>query len=342
MKIVLFLRSIVCLTILACWTGSAIAQSDNPLGQNNLRANEMNRMVREFIAEAKELERQGDKAGALLMKNKALGLMKSLRSMRGNQSDVAPESAGKETPEPPAVTRAEAVVTLNNCVTLLNLLNQKELGRRINNIMRGIANDEEIEQILEYDRQRGKNPAANLPPVTPAAESDEPAPSPHRSAEQVENQLAALKTAMDGLLDAGQPEQAKLLAQSIMLRRSALREQQTTWQYENDYSAEREVEVLRLAKKRLFENGKMMQAKLIEELAGQVERDLRETKNRQQEPSSPAAELEKQNQLITRLVEKFEQSEEERLKLQSELRAVQRQNKSLNQRIEQLKTKGKQ
>ena len=83
MKIPLFLTAVACLGLFACWTGPALAQNDNPLGQNNLRVNEMNRMVREFIDEAKELERQGDKAGALLMKNKALGLMKSLRSMRG-------------------------------------------------------------------------------------------------------------------------------------------------------------------------------------------------------------------------------------------------------------------
>ena len=85
-----------------------------------------------------------------------------------------------------------------------------------------------------------------------------------------------------------------------------------------------------------------MQSKVIEELAGQVERDRRETKSRQQEPYSPVDDLEKHNQMITRLLEKFEKSEEKRLKLQSELRALQRQNKTLNQQIEQLKTKGKQ
>ncbi len=342
MKIPLFLPAVACLGLFACWTAPALAQNDNPLSQNNLRVNEMNRMVREFIDEAKELERKGDKAGALLMKNKALGLMKSLRSMSENQSDLPPESTEKETPEPPVVTRAAAVITLNNSITLLNLLNQQELGRRINNIMRGIATEQEIDQILEYDRQRAKNSAASLPPGPNPTEPDTTPQAPPRSTEQVENQLAALQTAMNGLLDAGQTEQAKLLAKSIMLRRTALRDQQTTWQYENDYPAEREVEVLRLAKKRLFEDGKIMQSKVIEEIAGQVERDRRETKNRQQEPSSPVDELEKQNQLITRLVEKLDKSEEERLKLQSELRALQRQNKTLNQKIEQLKTKGKQ
>ncbi|MCH2183689.1 MAG: hypothetical protein MK108_16950 [Mariniblastus sp.] len=346
MRIPFCIRALGCLSLLACWATQVVAQTDDPLAQDSQRVTEMNRMVREFIAQAQELEQQGDKAGAILMKNKALGLIKSLRTMNKNQANPKSETPGQAPPEPPAVTRAEAVVTLNNSITLLNLLNQKELGRRINNIMQGIATQEEIEEILAYDRQQGKGRPGNAAKSEPSSDEspgpDSPEPATQRSTEQVQNQLTALKTAMDSLLDAGQTDQAKLLAQSIMLRRAALREQQTTWQYDDDYSADQEVEILRLARKLLFENGNMMQSKVIDKLANQVAQDSRAVKTGQQTAPPPTADAENQNQLITRLVQKVEESEEQRVKLQSELRTLQRLNESLNKQIEQLKAKDKQ
>lgn len=321
--------------------GSVIAQPDTPLVQDGRRADEMKRMVNEFIDQAKELERQGDHAGAIVLKNKALGLMKSLRSMNQAKTKPASSESNKE-PEVPTVTRAQAVVTLNDCITLLNLLDEKELGRRIRIVMNRIATNEEIQKILEYAKQQENSAAPTLAPTEPKAALPTPTPVREPTEEQVQNQLVALTTGMNALLDADQPEAAKLLARSIMMRRTALQASQTTWDYPDDYSSNQEIELLRLAGKRLFENGNMVQSKIILELANELDREKRALRAATKSTSMKTDDVDKQNQLITRLYQKFEQSEEQRLKLQNEMRGLRRLNQALNKEIEQFKTKDKQ
>ena len=301
----------------------------------------MKRMVNEFIDQAKELERQGDHAGAIVLKNKALGLMKSLRSMNQAKTKPASSESNKE-PEVPTVTRAQAVVTLNDCIKLLNLLGEKELGRRIRIVMNRIATNEEIQKILEYAKQQENSAAPPLSQTEPKAALPTPTPVMEPTEEQVQNQLVALKTGMNALLDADQPEAAKLLARSIMMRRTALQASQTTWDYPEDYSSNQEIELLRLAGKRLFENGNMVQSKIILELANELDREKRALRAATQSTSMKTDDVDKQNQLITRLYQKFELSEEQRLKLQNELRGLRRLNQALNKEIEQLKTEDKQ
>lgn len=321
--------------------GSVIAQPDTPLVQDGRRADEMKRMVNEFIDQAKELERQGDHAGAIVLKNKALGLMKSLRSMNQAKTKPASSESNKE-PEVPTVTRAQAVVTLNDCITMLNLLDEKELGRRIRIVMNRIAANEEIQKILEYAKQQENSAAPTLAPTEPKTALPTATPVREPTEEQVQNQLVALKTGMDALLDADQPEAAKLLAQSIMMRRTALQASQTTWDYPDDYSSNQEIELLRLAGKRLFENGNMVQSKIILELANELDREKRALRAATKSTSMKTDDVDKQNQLITRLYQKFEQSEEQRLKLQNEMRGLRRLNQALNKELEQFKTKDKQ
>lgn len=321
--------------------GSVIAQPDTPLVQDGRRADEMKRMVNEFIDQAKELERQGDHAGAIVLKNKALGLMKSLRSMNQAKTKPASSESNKE-PEVPTVTRAQAVVTLNDCITMLNLLDEKELGRRIRIVMNRIAAKEEIQKILEYAKQQENSAAPTLAPTEPKTALPTATPVREPTEEQVQNQLVALKTGMDALLDADQPEAAKLLAQSIMMRRTALQASQTTWDYPDDYSSNQEIELLRLAGKRLFENGNMVQSKIILELANELDREKRALRAATKSTSMKTDDVDKQNQLITRLYQKFEQSEEQRLKLQNEMRGLRRLNQALNKELEQFKTKDKQ
>lgn len=301
----------------------------------------MKRMVNEFIDQAKELERQGDHAGAIVLKNKALGLMKSLRSMNQAKTKPASSESNKE-PEVPTVTRAQAVVTLNDCITMLNLLDEKELGRRIRIVMNRIAAKEEIQKILEYAKQQENFAAPTLAPTEPKTALPTATPVREPTEEQVQNQLVALKTGMDALLDADQPEAAKLLAQSIMMRRTALQASQTTWDYPDDYSSNQEIELLRLAGKRLFENGNMVQSKIILELANELDREKRALRAATKSTSMKTDDVDKQNQLITRLYQKFEQSEEQRLKLQNEMRGLRRLNQALNKELEQFKTKDKQ
>ena len=331
------------IALLIC--GHVVAQPDNPLVQDGRRIDEMKRMVNEFIVQAQELERQGDRAGAIVLKNKAMGLMKSLRSMSQAQTRPPSTDSIKEPTEVPALTRAQAVVRLNDCIMLLNLLNEKELGRRIRIVMNGIATKDEIQEILEYNKQQEQpqNPVA--PTVSQTEQktaSPKPKPFPKPTEEQVQNQLVALTTSMNALLDANQPEEAKLLAQSIMMRRTALQASKTTWDYPGDYSFNKEIELLNLAGKRLFENGNMIQSKIILELANNLDREKRARQTAAKSTTTKTDDVVKQNQLITRLYQKFEQSEQQRLKLQNEMRGLRRSNQQLHKEIEQLKTKDKQ
>ena len=282
--------------------GYVVAQPDTPLVQDGRRVDEMKRMVNEFIDQAQELERQGDHVGAIVLKNKAMGLMKSLRSM--NQAKTKPPStdSNKEEPEVPTVTRAQAVVTLNDCITLLNLLNEKELGRRIRIVMNGIATNDEIQEILEYAKQQEQQNNSAAPTVSQTEQktgAPKPTPLVVPTEEQVQNQLVALTTSMNALLDADQPENAKLLAQSIMMRRTALQASETTWDYPADYSSNKEIELLRLAGKRLFEKGNIIQSKVILELANELDREKRALQAAAKSTSTKTDEVDKQNQLIT-------------------------------------------
>ena len=188
--------------------------------------------------------------------------------------------------------------------------------------------------------------ASNFAPTDSQTEETTAVPKPtpltKPTEEQVQNQLVALTTSMNALLDADQPEEAKLLAQSIMMRRTALQASETTWDYPDDYSSNKEIELLRLAGKRLFENGDMIQSKVILELANELDRQKRVLQAATKSTSPKTEDVDKQNQLITRLYQKFEQSEQQRLQFQNELRGLRRLNQQLNTEIEKLKTKDKQ
>ncbi|MDG2185061.1 MAG: hypothetical protein P8K79_05240 [Mariniblastus sp.] len=331
------------IALLIC--GHVVAQPDNPLVQDGRRVDEMKRMVNEFINQAQELERQGDRAGAIVLKNKAMGLMKSLRSM--NQAKTRPPStdSNKEPTEVPTVTRAQAVVTLNDCITMLNLLNEKELGRRIRIVMNGIATNDEIQEILDYAKQQKPQDNSAAPTDSQTEQTTavpKPTPLAKPTEEQVQNQLVALTTSMNALLDADQAEEAKLLARSIMMRRTALQASETTWDYPADYSSNKEIELLRLAGKRLFENGDLIQSKVILELANELDRQKRALQAAAKSTTTKTEDVDKQNQLITRLYQKFEQSEQQRLQFQNEIRGLRRLNQQLNTEIEKLRTKDKQ
>ena len=340
-----FLWNIFLLTASMLWiTGDVSAQPDAPLSSGNQRTAEMKRMIYEFIDQAKQLEKQGDKAGAILLKNKALGLMKSLQAMNppttardNSAASASPQSPPKE----PIVTKAEAVVTLNDCITLLNLLGERELGRRVKFAMDRIATPAEINDILEFNRKRETerpNPAQQNKPTeaTEQATGIEPP-----SMEQIQNQLVALATGMNALLDANQAEDAKRLAQSIMLRKSALKADKTDWIYPEDYTAQQEIELLQLSAKRLFESGNLVQSKVLKEFIFELKRNQSRPTKLSEANLTDATDHERQNQLITRLYQKFEDSESQRLKLQNDMRRLQRLNDSLSKQLEQHKNQNK-
>ncbi len=325
-------------------TGDVSAQPDAPLSSGNQRTAEMKRMIYEFIDQAKQLEKQGDKAGAILLKNKALGLMKSLQAMNppmtardNSAASASPQSPPKE----PIVTKAEAVVTLNDCTRLLNLLGERELGRRVKFAMDRIATPAEINDILEFNRQKKTEKPILAQPSKPAETTEQPTGIEPPSIEQIQNQLAALATGMNILLDANQSEEAKLLAQSIMLRKSALKAGKMNWVYPEDYTAQQEIDLVKLSARRLFENGNLVQSGVLNEFASELLRNQRR-KTRETEPNpTDVTDQEKQNRLITRLYQKFEESESQRLKLQNEMRRLQRLNDSLSKQLEQHKNQDK-
>ena len=332
------------LLLLFCCVGAA--QEDTPLVPGSQRTDEMKRMIREFIDEAQRLENEGDKAGAILMKNKASGLLKSLRSI--NAPQVRPRSNGATTPppEPPTITRAEAVVTLQKSINMLDLLGEKELGRRVKMVMSGIASEREVAEIMEYHNQTSKNPRTE--PTTPTAPPNEttsdnnptpsPASTPQRTVEQIQNQVIALKASMDALLDFEQNEEARLLAQSIMLRRKALSSSKLNWVYPADYQKPREIELLRLASKRLFEGGNIASSKLANDLANRLAQEQRnETADAKNKASDAPSTAEQKKQSITRLTQEFQKSESARMKILNENRQLQRLNATLQKEIKNLR-----
>ena len=77
-------------------------------------------------------------------------------------------------------------------------------------------------------------------------------------------------------------------------------------------------------------------------LANELDRQKRVLQAATKSTSPKTEDVDKQNQLITRLYQKFEQSEQQRLQFQNELRGLRRLNQQLNTEIEKLKTKDKQ
>ncbi|MCP4477787.1 MAG: hypothetical protein GY818_06825, partial [Planctomycetaceae bacterium] len=82
--------------------------------------------------------------------------------------------------------------------------------------------------------------------------------------------------------------------------------------------------------------------KVILELANELDRQKRALQASAKSTSTKTEDIDKQNQLITRLYQKFEQSEQQRLQFQNEMRGLRRLNQQLKTEIEKLKTKDKQ
>ena len=319
------------------------AQVDEPLVLGSQRTDEMKRMIREFIEEAQRMENEGDNAGAILMKNRAMGLLKSLRSMSAPQVRPRSREANASPPEKPTITRAEAVVTLQKSIIMLELLGEKELGRRVKRVMSGIASEQEIAEIMEYQNQRQKE--SQPPPETPAADESSginslqtlETPSP-RTKEQIQNQVIALKASMDALLDFEQNEEARLLAQSIMLRRGALKSSKLTWEYPTDYQKTKEIEVLKIAGKRLFEAGNIAGSKMANDLANRLKQEqVNEIAIAGNKDPDQPSNTEQINQSITRLTQEYQKSESARMRLQNENRQLERLNATLQNEIQKLK-----
>lgn len=296
----------------------------------------LRQQIRSLLQQANDLQAQGDAAQALLLRNRAKSLFRSLQAMQDARSagkDQRPtEELSRE--NRPTLTKADAVLAMHRCIEVLKLLGEAETARPIERVLNRIATPSEVREIVNYYRNQptadpdatgdsGKTPAQGHTSDVPEPGQLQPEPSPPRNAsteaphllaetpEALENEIAALKLAMETLLENDRADAGRILAEGLMLRGRALRSGELTWQYPSDQFPVQEIDAVRMAATLMYRDQNVIQARIL--------RDLATLLADRQRPRPKANRGTDDDESVTRLLRRIQELELENRRLRSKL-----------------------
>ncbi len=336
---------------LFCAPNRSLAQDVAGAGIDSEQEHEsaLREQIRSLLQQANELQAQGDATQALVLRNRAKSLFRSLQAMQESRSANENETSSRASRQPdrPTLTKADAVLALHRCIEVLKLLGESETARPVERVLNRIATPSEVRDIVNYYREQpapngrsandnrsapdhsaasgstgnsktrpgADNTPVDDPPSSRATDSDH---SPARAAwlvetpEALENEIAALKIAMETLLENDRVEAGRVLAEGLVLRGRALRSGELTWDYSTPEFPAREIEAVRMAATLMFRDQNAIQARLLRDLA-----ILLADRQRPRPMGNRAAEDDADS--VTRLLQRIQELELENRRLKSRL-----------------------